>query len=98
MERRPSTSTVASCSVDALAVIGFGPSREEQAMAALDMQIRLHGLQTERALASIEGLAGNSAYMADLENEIVATHFAFVGEAVTEIATLRALLSGPQVG
>lgn len=67
-------------------------------MSAVEMQIRLQGLQTERALASIEGLAGNSAYMTDLENEIVATHFAFVGEAVTEIATMRALLSGPQVG
>ncbi len=98
MERRPSTSTAASCSIDAFEVIGFAPSREVQAMAALDMQIRLHGLQTERALASIEGLAGNSAYMADLENEIVATHLAFVGEAVTEIATLRGLLSGRQVG
>lgn len=67
-------------------------------MSAVEMQIRLQGLQTERALASIEGLAGNSAYMTDLENEIVATHFAFVGEAVTEIATMRGLLSGPQVG
>ncbi len=67
-------------------------------MSAVEMQIRLQGLQTERALASIEGLAGNSAYMTDLENEIVATHFAFVGEAVTEIATMRALLSGPQFG
>lgn len=67
-------------------------------MSAVQMQIRLQGLQTERALAAIEGLAGNSAYMTDLENEIVATHFAFVGEAVTEIATMRALLSGPQVG
>lgn len=67
-------------------------------MSAVEMQIRLQGLQTERALASIEGLAGNSAYMTDLENEIVATHFAFVGEAVTEIAAMRGLLSGPQVG
>ena len=79
-------------------MIGFAPSREEQNMSAVEMQIRLQGLQTERALASIEGLAGNSAYMTDLENEIVATHFAFVGEAVTEIATMRALLSGPQFG
>lgn len=87
-----------SCSVDALAVIGLAPSREVQNMSAVEMQIRLQGLQTERALASIEGLAGNSAYMTDLENEIVATHFAFVGEAVTEIATMRAMLSGPQFG
>ena len=67
-------------------------------MSAIDMQNHLQGLQTERALASIEGLAGNSAYMADLEHEIAATHAAYVGAAVTEIATLRAQLSGPQFG
>lgn len=32
------------------------------------------------------------------EAEIVAAHAAYVGAAVTEIATLRAELSGPQVG
>ena len=67
-------------------------------MFAIAMQNHLQDLQTERALASIEGLAGNSAYMADLEHEIAATHVAYVGAAVTEIATLRAQLSGPQVG
>ena len=67
-------------------------------MFAIAMQNHLQDLQTERALASIEGLAGNSAYMADLEHEIAATRSAYVGAAVTEIATLRAQLSGPQVG
>ena len=67
-------------------------------MSAIDMQNHLQDLHTERALASIEGLADNSAYMADLEHEIAATHAAYVGAAVTEIATLRAQLSGPQVG
>ncbi len=67
-------------------------------MSAIEMQIQLQDLQAERALASIEGLTGNSAYMADLNNEIAATHSAYVGAAVTEIATLRAQLSGPQVG
>jgi hypothetical protein len=36
--------------------------------------------------------------MADLDQEIAATRSAYVGAAVTEIATLRAQLSGPQVG
>jgi hypothetical protein len=67
-------------------------------MFATDMHIHLQDLQAERALASIEGLAGNSAYMADLEREIAAVHSAYVGAAVTEIATLRGQLSGPQVG
>jgi hypothetical protein len=40
----------------------------------------------------------NSAYMADLDGEIEATTGAYVGAAVTEIAMLRAELSGPQFG
>ena len=67
-------------------------------MSAIEMQTHLQDLQTERALASIEGLARNSAYMADLDHEIATTRSAYVGAAVTEIATLRAQLSGPQVG
>jgi hypothetical protein len=67
-------------------------------MAAVEIHTHLLELQAERALASIEGLAVNSAYMADLEGEIEATTCAYVGAAVTEIATLRAEVSGPQVG
>jgi hypothetical protein len=40
----------------------------------------------------------NPAYMTDLDDEIEATTCAYVGAAVTENATLRAELSGPQVG
>jgi hypothetical protein len=36
--------------------------------------------------------------MADLDNEIEATGHAYVATAVTEIASLRAQLWGPQVG
>ena len=67
-------------------------------MAAVEIHTHLLELQAERALASIEGLAVNSGYMADLEGEIEATTCAYVGAAVTEIATLRAEVSGPQVG
>jgi hypothetical protein len=67
-------------------------------MAAVEIHTHLLELQAERALASIEGLAVNSAYMADLDGEIEATTCAYVGAAVTEIATLRAEVSGPQVG
>jgi hypothetical protein len=62
------------------------------------MQDHLRQLQAERALALIEGLEANAAYMADLDDEITATRFAYVGAAVTEIASLRAELSGPQRG
>jgi hypothetical protein len=67
-------------------------------MSAIEMQIHLQDLTAERALASIEGLSANSAYMADLDQEIAVTRSAYVGAAVTEIATLRAQLVGPQVG
>jgi hypothetical protein len=67
-------------------------------MSAIEMQTHLNELQAERALAALEGLASDSAYMSDLDEEIVATHVAYVCTAVTEIASLRAELSGPQVG
>ena len=67
-------------------------------MSAIEMHDHLQQLNAERALALIEGLEGNAAYMADLEDEIAATRFAYVGAAVTEIASLRAELSGPQRG
>jgi hypothetical protein len=67
-------------------------------ISATEIHTHLLELQAERVLASIEGLAVNSAYMADLDGEIEATAGAYVGAAVTEIATFRAELSGPQVG
>jgi hypothetical protein len=65
---------------------------------AIDIHTHLLELQAERALAAIEGLAVNSVYMADLDGEIEAAARAYAAAAVTEIATLRAELSGPQVG
>jgi hypothetical protein len=67
-------------------------------MRAIEIHIRLKGLQAERLLASSEGLAADTAYMADLDDEIAEVSDAYVGAAVTEIATFRAELSGPQMG
>jgi hypothetical protein len=67
-------------------------------MSAIEVHDHLQQLHVERALALIEGLEDNAAYMADLEDEIAATRVAYVGAAVTEIASLRAELSGPQLG
>jgi hypothetical protein len=67
-------------------------------MFAIEMHTQLQELQVERALASLEGLTDNDGYLADLDQEIAAVRHAYVGAAVTEIATLRAQLSGPQVG
>lgn len=65
---------------------------------AIEIHTHLLEPKPERVLASIEGLAVDSIYVADLDGEIEATARAYVGVAVTEIATWRAELSGPQVG
>ncbi len=65
---------------------------------AIDVKQHLQLLKEERVLALEAGLGADAAYMADLEDEIAATHAAWVGAAVTEIASLRAELSGPQFG
>jgi len=67
-------------------------------MFATEMQTHLQQLHAERALASIEGLSGDSAYMADLDEEIAVTRRAYIGAAVTDIATFRGELYGRQVG
>ena len=67
-------------------------------LLAIEMKFRLKELRAERLLASVEGVAENSTYMADLDEEIAEATQAYVAVAVTEIATLRAELFGPQVG
>jgi hypothetical protein len=67
-------------------------------LTATDVKRQLGLLEEERQLAVEIGLAADGAYMADLEDEIAAVRAAYVGAAVTEIATMRAELSGPLVG
>jgi hypothetical protein len=67
-------------------------------MTAVEVRVHLAQLEAERALAVSTGVADIDAYMADLEVEIEATRELYVASAVTEIATLRAELSGAQVG
>jgi hypothetical protein len=66
--------------------------------AALDALTKLRRLEAERLDAVEAGLGANALYMADLQNDIEASRAIYVGLAVTEIATLRAQLGGPQVG
>ena len=66
--------------------------------AAMDALTKLRRLEAERLDAVEAGLGGNALYMTDLENDIEASRAAYVGLALTEIATLRAQLGGPQVG
>jgi hypothetical protein len=66
-------------------------------MTALQLHDHLLVLRAERAAASLEGL-GDRDYLDDLRAEIEATKLALVGAAVTEIATFRGQLRGPQIG
>ena len=68
------------------------------AQTATDLRHHLELLEIERVLALDTALRNDPAYMADLQEEILATRHAYIGSAVTEIASLRAELLGPQVG
>ena len=65
---------------------------------AAEMRKQLELLYLERAFAATAGLPDNGRYMADLEADISATHGAYVGAAVVEIAIARAALSRPLSG
>jgi hypothetical protein len=55
-------------------------------------------LREELLAAEAVGLADHPAYKADLAEEMAWARAAYVTAAVTEIASFRAQLSGPQVG
>jgi hypothetical protein len=55
-------------------------------------------LLAERSTALATGLAQNAVYMDDLEADLEAARAAYVGLAVTEIATLYGELFGRQTG
>jgi len=62
--------------------------------SAAAAKTHLDSLERERHLAAITGLLDVEPYRRDLDEELAATHAAYVGAAVTEIATLRAELGG----
>jgi len=65
---------------------------------ATDIKQHLALLQHEKVLALDTALRDDPRYMADLEEEILATRHAYVGSAVIEIAHLRAVLGGENWG
>jgi hypothetical protein len=71
---------------------------EELELKAADVRGYLSKLEAERALAIDSGVAKIDAYMSDLEEEIELSRELYVMAAVTEIATLRGELWGPQSG
>ena len=67
-------------------------------MTATDAHMELRRLTAERLDAVEAGLGGNDLYMTSLEQDVAAARAAYVGLAVTEIASLRARLGGPHLG
>ena len=67
-------------------------------MNTIELRTQLLALEAERAAAAAWGLADVPAYANDLEGEIEIRRAAYTTAAVTEIASLRSALSGPQVG
>jgi hypothetical protein len=68
------------------------------ATTVADAREHIAELEEERDLAVSTGVAGIDAYMRDLDTELDVWRNLYATTAVTEIATLRAELSGPQLG
>jgi hypothetical protein len=66
--------------------------------SAASARNHLEVLESERAMAALYGLDADPLYMADLRQEIGQFRAAYVGLAVTEIASLRAEIDGPLRG
>jgi hypothetical protein len=65
---------------------------------AAELRSRIVALEIERLEAIEAGLGSNAVFMDDLERELGEYRNAYVGMAVTEIASLRAQLDAPLVG
>ena len=68
------------------------------AMTTDELHTQLRALRAERAAAALVGLDHHRGYIDDLARETEATRHAFVGAAVTEIASFRASLGGALLG
>ena len=66
--------------------------------SAADVKQHLDLLHTERAIALTTPLRDDAAFMADLDEEILATRHASISSAVLEIARLRENLGGAHQG
>ena len=76
----------------------FRPAPTETVTTAVDAGMRLQRLAVERIEAFETGLGANESYMSELMEDIKESRAAYIGLAVTEIATFRGQLTGPQVG
>jgi hypothetical protein len=78
--------------------VAFRIAAWNPAIGALAARSRLIQLQAERAAAREAGLGEIDAYMADLDAELEGHRAVYAAAVVTEIATLRGELFGPQTG
>jgi hypothetical protein len=76
----------------------FDDQMQYLAVTALLAREQLSALEAEQALAVITGLAQADTYMRELDDELETWRYLYVSSAVTEIATLRAMLDAPDVG
>jgi hypothetical protein len=77
----------------------FGePLIGEVPVTASEARDHVAELEAERALAIATGVDEIDSYMSDLDAELRIWRRLYVTSAVTEIATLRAELFGPQRG
>ena len=76
----------------------FRVGRAMTTTTATELRLQLDSLLAERAFARIEGLADNDLYMDHLDEDITASRAAYVGTAVTELATLRGELGARNQG
>ena len=83
MPGRPLGRTFAAMSISSYIEAGYG---------AAELRERMALLEAERALAGLNGLLEDPAYMADLQADIEAATATYVGVAVTELASLRGQL------
>jgi hypothetical protein len=67
-------------------------------MSVADLRYRLRLLELERLAAEQVGLTDWEQYRQALDEEYAECRAAYVGAVVSEIASFRAELSGPQVG
>jgi hypothetical protein len=70
----------------------------QSSVSALELRTHVLQLEAERALAVSMGLGENETYMADLDEELELRRHLYLAAAVTEIASLRGELFGPQLG
>ena len=66
--------------------------------ALQNARTHLADLREELAAAHAVGLMDHPAYQADLQEEMAIAKAAYVAAAVSELASFRAQLSGPQQG